>query len=114
MAREARQRKIAFICARETRFKTCLGPRLKKEFGGIYNRERTLHLSNSRRSSGRRRCKRGRVFISNPDLPRRFAADAPLNEPDTSTFYGKGPHGCTDYLTGDPKREALELALEEG
>jgi len=39
----------------------------------------------------------GRLFIANPDLPERFAQNAPLNEPDQSTFYGGDAHGYTDY-----------------
>lgn len=39
----------------------------------------------------------GRLYIANPDLPERFALDAPLNEPDRSTFYGGTEHGYTDY-----------------
>lgn len=39
----------------------------------------------------------GVPFIANPDLPKRFAAGAPLNTPDPSTFYGEGPKGYTDY-----------------
>ena len=39
----------------------------------------------------------GRPFIANPDLVRRFDLDAPLNEPDPSTFYGGDAHGYTDY-----------------
>ncbi len=38
-----------------------------------------------------------KLFLANPDLPRRFAAAAPLNEPDKATFYGGGPEGYTDY-----------------
>jgi len=38
-------------------------------------------------------------FIANPDLPRRFAEDAPLNEGDYATFYGSGPKGYIDYPT---------------
>jgi N-ethylmaleimide reductase len=41
----------------------------------------------------------GRDFIVNPDLPKRFALDAKLNEPDQSTFYGGGVKGYTDYPT---------------
>jgi N-ethylmaleimide reductase len=41
----------------------------------------------------------GRLFISNPDLPERFAIDAPLNPYDRSTFYGGNQHGYTDYPT---------------
>jgi N-ethylmaleimide reductase len=39
----------------------------------------------------------GTLFISNPDLPRRLALNAPLNPPDQTTFYGGGEHGYTDY-----------------
>ncbi len=39
----------------------------------------------------------GRAFISNPDLPQRFARKAPLSPPDTSTFYGGGEKGYIDY-----------------
>ena len=39
----------------------------------------------------------GAKFIANPDLPRRFREDAPLNEGDYATFYGLGPKGYTDY-----------------
>ncbi|MDE1916798.1 MAG: alkene reductase [Sphingomonadales bacterium] len=41
----------------------------------------------------------GRPFLANPDLPARLLADAPLNEPDPTTFYGGGAHGYTDYPT---------------
>jgi N-ethylmaleimide reductase len=39
----------------------------------------------------------GRWFISNPDLPKRFALGADLNPYDRSTFYGGGERGYTDY-----------------
>jgi N-ethylmaleimide reductase len=39
----------------------------------------------------------GKLFLANPDLVARFAKDAPLNEPDESTFYGGDAHGYTDY-----------------
>jgi len=41
----------------------------------------------------------GRPFIANPDLPERFARNAPLIEPDPNTFYGGGAEGYTDYPT---------------
>jgi N-ethylmaleimide reductase len=41
----------------------------------------------------------GRLFISNPDLPERFAKGAALNAYDRSTFYGGGAAGYTDYPT---------------
>ncbi len=39
----------------------------------------------------------GRLFISNPDLPQRFAVNAPLTEPDMDTFYVGGEKGYIDY-----------------
>lgn len=39
----------------------------------------------------------GTLFIANPDLPERFAKNAPLNAPDPSTFYGGNEKGYTDY-----------------
>ncbi len=43
----------------------------------------------------------GRPFISNPDLVRRWRENAPLNTPDSKTFYGGGAQGYTDYPTLD-------------
>ncbi len=39
----------------------------------------------------------GVPFLANPDLPARLRADAPLNAPDTTTFYGGDARGYTDY-----------------
>ena len=39
----------------------------------------------------------GRLYISNPDLPQRFAAGAQLTPYDRSTFYGGDEHGYIDY-----------------
>lgn len=39
----------------------------------------------------------GRLFISNPDLPARFAREAGLTPYDRSTFYGGGARGYVDY-----------------
>jgi N-ethylmaleimide reductase len=39
----------------------------------------------------------GTLFISNPDLPRRFQLAAPLNAADRSTYYGGAAAGYTDY-----------------
>ena len=35
--------------------------------------------------------------LSRISLPERFRRNAPLNEPDTTTFYSSGPKGYTDY-----------------
>ncbi|KAH6775136.1 12-oxophytodienoate reductase 2 [Perilla frutescens var. hirtella] len=40
----------------------------------------------------------GRLFLANPDLPRRFEQNAPLNKYDTDTFYTSDPIvGYSDY-----------------
>lgn len=39
----------------------------------------------------------GRAFLANPDLPRRWRENLPLNEPDMGTFYTPGEKGYTDY-----------------
>jgi len=39
----------------------------------------------------------GRAFLANPDLPKRFAAGASLNEVDRATMYGGGAKGYVDY-----------------
>lgn len=39
----------------------------------------------------------GKLFISNPDLPKRFETNAPLQEWDEATFYVLGEAGYIDY-----------------
>ncbi|WP_017314905.1 alkene reductase [Mastigocladopsis repens] len=39
----------------------------------------------------------GKLFLANPDLPKRFELDVSLNVPDPKTFYGSGDKGYTDY-----------------
>jgi 2,4-dienoyl-CoA reductase-like NADH-dependent reductase (Old Yellow Enzyme family) len=48
----------------------------------------------------------GRLFISNPDLVRRIATGAPLNEGDASTYYSGGAAGYVDYPTLDEAQAA--------
>ena len=51
----------------------------------------------------------GKPFLANPDLPLRFALDAPLNEPDPDTFYGGGAEGYVDY----PRLEEVGSGVAE-
>ena len=44
----------------------------------------------------------GRMFIANPDLPRRLRDGLPLNAPDKTTFYGGDESGYTDYPSYGP------------
>jgi len=39
----------------------------------------------------------GTLFLANPDLPKRFEKDAPLNEPDRATMFGGSTEGYIDY-----------------
>lgn len=39
----------------------------------------------------------GKLFIANPDLPRRIALKAPLGNWDSATFYSQGAEGYTSY-----------------
>ena len=41
----------------------------------------------------------GKLFLANPDLPKRFELDAELNDWDADTFYTTGREGYTDYPT---------------
>ena len=41
----------------------------------------------------------GVPYLANPDLVMRLEQDAPLNTPDSDTFYGGGAKGYTDYPT---------------
>lgn len=50
----------------------------------------------------------GKLFISNPDLPRHFAAAATLNPGNDATFYSRGAAGYTDYLA-EPVAEACAV-----
>jgi N-ethylmaleimide reductase len=51
----------------------------------------------------------GRLFIANPDLPRRIELGAALNPHDRSTFYTRGAEGYLDY----PTLEQIEAAARE-
>ncbi|MCU0782558.1 MAG: alkene reductase [Verrucomicrobia bacterium] len=100
VARELGRRKLAFICARESLGPNRLGPELKKQFGGLYvaNEAHTRDSAEQLLQTGEADAVAfGKLFIANPDLPKRFASGAPLNPPDPDTFYADGPKGYTDY-----------------
>lgn len=100
VARELGKRKIAFICARESVAEPRLGPKLKEAFGGVYiaNEGFTLESAEQALAAGEADAVAfGKLFIANPDLPRRFALRVPLNAWNGATFYAQGPEGYTDY-----------------
>ncbi|BAP43621.1 alkene reductase [Pseudomonas sp. LJDD11] len=100
VAKELGKRGIAFICSREHEAADSLGPRLKKDFGGVYiaNEKFTKASATAWLESGKADAVAfGVPFIANPDLTERLAQDAPLNQANPQTFYGKGPVGYIDY-----------------
>lgn len=54
----------------------------------------------------------GKLYIGNPDLVERFALSAPLNVPDSRTFYGGGAHGYVDYPRLDGGNNPSPIASE--
>jgi 2,4-dienoyl-CoA reductase-like NADH-dependent reductase (Old Yellow Enzyme family) len=100
VARELGKRKIAFIAAREALGDNRLGPQLKAAFGGPYianekfTKESAQHVLDAGEADA---VAWGQLFIANPDLPRRFELDAPLNQPNPATYYAAGETGYTDY-----------------
>ena len=100
VARELGRRRIAFICARESLGENRLGPQLKTAFGGSYiaNEKFTQTTANQVLAAGEADAVAfGVPFLANPDLPERLRQNAPLNEPEQSTFFASGPKGYTDY-----------------
>lgn len=100
LARELGERKIAFIFAREYKGPDSLGPELKKTFGGVYiaNEKFTKDAAEEIIRDGfADAVSFGLQYIANPDLPRRFAENLPLNEVNRETLYGRGAAGYTDY-----------------
>lgn len=100
MAEELGKRKIAFICAREHLGEDSLGAELKKKFGGVYiaNEGFTQESAEKILEEGKADAVAfGKLFIANPDLPKRFELKAELNAPNPQTFYASGPEGYTDY-----------------
>jgi 2,4-dienoyl-CoA reductase-like NADH-dependent reductase (Old Yellow Enzyme family) len=94
------ERQLAFLCCREPRSENWLLPRIKAAFGGVVvaNQEFTLESAEATLAAGEADAVAwGRDFIANPDLPRRFLEGAPLNTPDTDTFYDGVARGYTDY-----------------
>lgn len=100
VARELGKRRIAFLSSRESIGPDSIGPKLKQAFGGpfVINEKLTLEQASAALAEGGADAAMfGRAFLANPDLVERFRGGAPLNEPDTETFYAFGPKGYTDY-----------------
>ncbi len=100
LATELGRRKLAFLCGRESSETPQLGPALKRAFGGTYivNQGYTTQTAQLALDAGEADAVAwGKLFIANPDLPRRLQLAAALNSPDSATFYGGDHRGYTDY-----------------
>jgi len=118
VARELGRRKLGWIAAREyvldadsrpvdsqgrpkeIKNPESIGPRLKEAFGGVYiaNEGFTRESAEKALAEGWADAVAfGKLFIANPDLPRRFVTGAPLNAWNTATFYSGGAAGYVDY-----------------
>jgi 2,4-dienoyl-CoA reductase-like NADH-dependent reductase (Old Yellow Enzyme family) len=100
IARELGKRKIAFIAAREHVGPDSIGPCLKEIFGGVFVANEAIDFQTGQQLLDEGKADAvafGKLFIANPDLPARFATGAPLNRPNSATFYAPGPEGYTDY-----------------
>ncbi len=98
--RELGKRGLGFICARDPVGPAYLGATLKQAFGGVVvtNEGYTqLTAEEVLRRGETDAVAFGKLFIANPDLPRRFAEHAELNLPVAETFYSNGTEGYVDY-----------------
>jgi 2,4-dienoyl-CoA reductase-like NADH-dependent reductase (Old Yellow Enzyme family) len=100
VARELGRRRIAFLCVREHLGEDRIGPALKAAFGGAYVANEGMTLASGEQLFGAGEADAvayGKLFIANPDLPRRFERGAALNRWNGATFYTDGAAGYTDY-----------------
>jgi 2,4-dienoyl-CoA reductase-like NADH-dependent reductase (Old Yellow Enzyme family) len=118
VARELHKRHVAFLCVRERLGPDRIGPQLKATFAGVYivNEGFTRETAEQALAAGEADgVAFGKPFIANPDLPRRLATGAPLNQWSTETFYGGGPKGYVDYPDLERTHERLTgLRATEG
>jgi 2,4-dienoyl-CoA reductase-like NADH-dependent reductase (Old Yellow Enzyme family) len=100
VARELGKRGIAFLCAREKVAEPRLGPQLKQAFGGVFVANEGFDQASGEAALAAGEADAiayGKLFLANPDLPRRFRLNAPLNPWNMATFYAEGATGYTDY-----------------
>jgi N-ethylmaleimide reductase len=106
-AHELSRLKIAFLEMRasgpESTFRPALRqvvPDIRREFTGVLvlNSDYTFERASAALQSGEADAIAfGRLFLANPDLPKRFARNAGLNTPNPATFYTPGQAGYSDY-----------------
>jgi len=102
VAREMRQRDVAFLFIREHPGPDSLLGAIRDAFGGpvIANEGLTRDMAEALLAQGQADAVAfGRDFIATPDLPERFRRGLPLNDQDPATFYAGGAQGYVDYPT---------------
>jgi len=118
VGRELGKRGLGWIAAREARIgpdtklvdsqgrpkevanRDSIGPAIKEAFGGVYIANESFDQAGAEAALADGVADAvafGKLFIANPDLPKRFATGAALNPWDTATFYSGGAQGYTDY-----------------
>lgn len=105
VAEQLGQRKIAFIFTREAQGTDAISPTLKRRFGGLLVANENFSAESAAQSIANGDADAvsfGKDFISNPDLPRRLQAGAPLTPFDASTFYHYGDEGPSKGYTDYP------------
>ncbi|CAM3245351.1 alkene reductase [Paracoccus nototheniae] len=104
VARQMRDRGVAFLCLREHLGEDSLMGDIREAFGGpvIANEGLTFDSATDLLKGDKADAVAfGRDFIATPDLPERFRKGLPLNPHDASTFYGGGAEGYVDYPTAE-------------
>ncbi|CAN7340527.1 hypothetical protein [Mesorhizobium sp. LjNodule214] len=100
VATELRRRGIAFIFVREIEADDSLLGVIKRLFGGSVIANELMSQADGERficEGTADALAFGRDYIATPDLVERVAKNIAFNTPDSSTFYGIGPKGYTDY-----------------
>lgn len=100
VAEELGKRGVAFLFIREAEGREALTSQMRRKFAGsvIVNQEYTLERGEQALAESRADAVGfGRLYISNPDLVRRFKDGLELREWNAETFYGDGPAGYVDY-----------------
>jgi 2,4-dienoyl-CoA reductase-like NADH-dependent reductase (Old Yellow Enzyme family) len=100
VADELGKRRIAFIFVREIEAEDSLLGEIKRRFGGPVIANELMKTADGERflrAGIADALSFGRDYIATPDLVERVRRNVPFNEQDSSTFYGEGPKGYTDY-----------------
>lgn len=96
------ERNIAFVFIREHQLEPGLLAQLREVYSGklIANERLQKNTAEQMLTDGLADAAAfGMLYIANPDLVERFAADAELNDVVFETIYGSGEAGYTDYPT---------------